>query len=144
MARLARSLGLVHPTTPADHWSRTLGTTDELVTLLHALVSGRAPLVDDDSQTILAFMGAVVDGQRWGVGTVGSETVRVRVKNGWMTLDATPGRPWQVNSVGDVVGGGRDYVLAIAQQAQQTQFEGFELASRIGRAVYGALREPLR
>lgn len=144
VARLARRLGLAHATTGVDHWSRTLTTTDELVTLVHSLASGRAPLVPDDTETLLALMGAVVDGQRWGVGTVGSRTVRVRVKNGWMTLDATPDRPWQVNSVGDVRGDGRDYALAIAQQAQQTQFEGFELASRIGRVAYAALREPMR
>jgi hypothetical protein len=144
VARLARRLGLASAVTPVDHWSRTLGTTDELVTLLRSLALGSGPLVPDDTATLLAHMGSVTDGQRWGVGTVESRTVLVRVKNGWMTLDPTPGRPWQVNSVGDVRGDGRDYVLAIAQQAQRTQFEGFELASRIGRAVYAALQEPMR
>lgn len=144
VARLARRIGLASPVTPVEHWSQTRATADELVVLLRSLTSGRAPLVPDDTATLLGHMGAVMDGQRWGVGTVGSRRVRVRVKNGWMTLDPTPKRPWQVNSVGDVRGGGRDYVLAIAQQAQRTQFEGFELASRIGRAAYAALREPMR
>jgi beta-lactamase class A len=144
VAGLARRLGMVTTVTPVGHWSRTLGTTDELVTLLRALTSGSAPLASDDTKTLLGHMASVTDGQRWGVGTVGSRTVRARLKNGWMTLDPTPGRPWQVNSVGDVRGGGRDYVLAIAQQAQRTQFEGFELASRIGRTVHAALREPIR
>jgi hypothetical protein len=144
VARIARRIGLACPLTPVEHWSRTRGTADELVVLLRSLTSARTPLVPDDTATLLAHLGDVMDGQRWGVGTVASRSVRVRVKNGWMTLDPTPKRPWQVNSVGDVRGGGRDYVLAIAQQAQRTQFEGFELASRIGRAVHAALREPMR
>lgn len=143
---VAAALGMGATVTAArdSHWGATRSTTDDQVTMMRAFALGSGPLYPDDNAALLRLMGEVVDGQRWGVGTVGGGTVRVRVKNGWMTLDATPGRPWQVNSVGDVRGGGRDYVLALAQRAQETQYEGFERASRIGRTVYAALAEPLR
>jgi hypothetical protein len=80
-------------------------------------------------------MAEVVDGQRWGVGTVRSSSVKVRVKNGWMRVD----NPWVINSVGDVQGGGRDYVLALLQRAQPDEDTGMTRASRIGRAVFTAL-----
>lgn len=146
VADLAAALGMdaTAAAAPVPHWGRTGSTTDDLVTMMRALARGATPLAASDNASLLALMGAVVDGQRWGVGTVRTGTVRVRVKNGWMALDPTPGHPWQVNSVGDVRGGGRDYVLAIGQRAHASQEEGFELASRIGRTIFAALDEPMR
>lgn len=137
VARLARDLGMAAtasaPTVP--HWGNTLTTTDDLVTMMAAITDDTPALHPDDRAVILGHMAQVVDGQRWGVGTVRTSSVQVRVKNGWMRVDS----PWVINRVGDVRGGGRDYVLALLQRAQPDEETGMTRASRIGRAVFTAL-----
>lgn len=137
VARLAGDLGMT-ATATADtvpHWGNTLTTANDLVTLMTALTGGTPVLDATDRALVLQRMAEVVDGQRWGVGTVRSSSVNVRVKNGWMRVD----NPWVINSVGDVQGAGRDYVLAMLQRAQPDEDTGMTRASRIGRAVFTAL-----
>lgn len=137
VARLAADLGM-EATAAADrvpHWGNTLTTTDDLVTMMAAIAGGTPVLDAKDRAVILQRMAEVVDGQRWGVGTVRTASVRIHVKNGWMMVD----NPWVINSVGDVTGNGRDYVLAILQRAQPDQSSGMTRASRIGKAVFTAL-----
>jgi hypothetical protein len=137
VARLAADLDM-SATASADkvpHWGNTLTTANDLVILMTALAGGTPVLDAKDRAVILQRMAEVVEGQRWGVGTVGTSNVKVRVKNGWMRVD----NPWVINSVGDVLGGGRDYVLAMLQRAQPDEETGMTRASRIGRAVFTAL-----
>lgn len=142
IVELATDLGLVRTAAAqrAAHWGQTLTTPNDLVRFMEALAGGHPAIEEPDSTYLLGLMGRVIDGQRWGVGTVGSATVDVRVKNGWMLVD----NPWVINSVGDVRGKGRDYALAVMQRAQPDQRSGMTRASRIGRAVFGALEDPLR
>lgn len=137
VARLAADLDMT-ATASAEtvpHWGNTLTTANDLVTMMKAMAGGTPVLDAKDRAVILQRMAEVVDTQRWGVGTVGTSSVQTRVKNGWMMVD----NPWVINSVGDVRGGGRDYVLAILQRAQPDQQSGMARASRIGRAVFTAL-----
>jgi hypothetical protein len=137
VARLAKDLGMVATAgaRTVPHWGNTLTTANDLVVLMLALASGSAVLHPEDRAIVLGHMAEVVDGQRWGVGTVRSSTVKIHVKNGWMRVD----EPWVINSVGDVTGAGRDYVLAILQRAQPDEETGIARASAIGRAVFKAL-----
>jgi hypothetical protein len=141
VVRLATDLGLVTTATAdrADHWGHTLTTPNELVTLMQAFVAGHPALHAADNAYLLDLMSGVVSGQRWGVGTVGSTAARTRLKNGWMLVD----NPWVINSFGDVVGDGRDYAVAIMQRAQPDQSTGMAQASRISRAVFRTLAQPL-
>lgn len=141
VARLAARLGMAATATatPAGDWGHLLTSPNDLVTMMSGLTGASTVLHEDDCAYLLGLMGKVVDGQRWGVGTVGSSSVTVRVKNGWMAVDD----PWVINSVGDVRGNGRDYVLAVMQRAQPEQDPAIRRASRIGRAVYAALADPL-
>lgn len=142
VAELALALGMV--TTAAapsvEQWGLTRTTPNDLVRLMERLSSGSPATHPDDDAVLLSLMAQVVDGQRWGVGTVRTAAVDVHVKNGWMRVDD----PWVINSVGDVRGGGRDYAMALMQRAQPDQDSGIARASRIGRAVFGALEAPLR
>jgi hypothetical protein len=142
VAELAADLGMVDTAgaKPAGHWGHTLTTPNDLVRMMQRLTAGSPATHPDDDAYLLGLMGQVVDGQRWGVGTVRSSKVKIRVKNGWMLVDD----PWVVNSVGDVRGAGRDYVLALMQRAQPDEETGITRASRIGRAVFAALEDPLR
>jgi hypothetical protein len=142
VSELAADLGMIDTAAAeeAKEWGHTLTTPNDLVRMMHRLTSGSPVTHRDDDEQLLALMGQVVDGQRWGVGTVRSSAVRIRVKNGWMLVDD----PWVINSVGDVRGGGRDYVMALMQRAQPDETTGITRASRIGRAVFAALESPLR
>jgi beta-lactamase class A len=137
VARLAKDLGMEATASAArvPHWGNTLTTADDLVVLMTALAGGTPVLNAKDRAVVLGHMAQVVDGQRWGVGTVRTSTVKIHVKNGWMRVD----NPWVINSVGDVTGAGRDYVLAILQRAQPDEDSGMDRASWIGRAVFNAL-----
>jgi hypothetical protein len=142
IAELARHLGMA--TTAAakavNHWGLTLTTPNDLVRFMERLTSGSPVTHPDDDAAVLALMTQVIDGQRWGAGTVRSDSVDVHVKNGWMAV----GEPWVINSVGDVRGAGRDYAIALMQTRQPDQDSGISRASRSGRAVFEALEAPLR
>lgn len=142
VAELAGHLGLAATAAakPVTHWGPTLTTPNDLVRLMERLTSGSPVTHRADDAAVLDLMARVVDGQRWGVGTVRSATVTVHVKNGWMLV----GEPWVINSVGDVRGAGRDYSMALMQRAQPDVDTGITRASRIGRAVFAALEDPLR
>ncbi|HEX5968869.1 MAG TPA: serine hydrolase [Intrasporangium sp.] len=142
VAELARDLGMATTADaePVTHWGLTRTTPNDLVRLVQRLTSGSPATHPEDDAAVLALMRQVIDGQRWGVGTVRSDTVDVHVKNGWMAV----GEPWVINSVGDVRGAGRDYAMALMQTRQPDQDSGIGRASRIGRAVFGALEAPLR
>lgn len=141
VATLAADLGLAETAAAerVDHWGLTLTTPNDLVRLMRALTEGHPALHRDDRAYLLTLMAQVVDGQRWGVGAVKDDDVRVRLKNGWMLVDS----PWVINSFGDVRGDGRDYALAIMQRAQPDERTGVVRASRIARAVFAALGDPL-
>jgi Beta-lactamase class A len=142
IAELARDLGMAATAAaePVTHWGLTLTTPNDLVRLMERLTRGSPATHPDDDAAVLDLMTQVIDGQRWGAGTVRSDTVDVHVKNGWMAV----GEPWVINSVGDVRGAGRDYALALMQTRQPDQDSGISRASRIGRAVFAALEAPLR
>ena len=141
VARLAGRLGMgaTAAATPAAHWGHTLTSANDLVTMMAAIAGNTTAVDEEDREYLLGLMGKVMSGQRWGVGTVRSSSVAVRLKNGWMAVD----RPWVINSVGDVRGKGRNYVLAIMQRAQPTESSGITRASRVGRAVFSELDDPL-
>ncbi len=137
VAQLAADLGMA-ATAAAEavpHWGNTLTTANDLVRMMAAIAGGSPVLDAKDRAVILQRMAEVVDGQRWGVGTVRTSSVKIHVKNGWMRVD----NPWVINSVGDVRGGGRDYVMAILQRAQPDEETGMARASRLGRAAFTAL-----
>lgn len=138
VAGLAADLGMAATAraTRAGHWGHTLTTADDLVTMMSRLAQGTKAIHATDRAYLLDLMGRVVSTQRWGVGSVWGGSVKVRMKNGWMAVD----NPWVINSVGDVRGSGRDYCLAIMQRAQPDQRSGMDRASRVGDAVFAALR----
>ena len=142
IAELARDLGMAATAAaePVTHWGLTLTTPNDLVRLMERLTSGSPATHPDDDAAVLDLMTQVVDGQRWGAGTVRSGSVDVHVKNGWMAV----GEPWVINSMGDVRGAGRHYAMALMQTRQPDQDSGISRASRIGRAIFGALEAPLR
>lgn len=143
VATLARDLGMsaTAQAPPAGHWGATATTSLDLVTMMRRLTDGSPVTHSDDDAYLLGLMSQIVLNQRWGVGTVRSATVATRHKNGWMAVEAPR---WVINSVGDVRGNGRDYVLAVLMRRQVEQEPSMIRCSRISRAVFQALGQPLR
>ncbi|TDD35229.1 serine hydrolase [Nonomuraea terrae] len=112
-----RKLGLKHtrgvPGTCVDLycWGITPTSVDDQVRLMTALVSEKSPLRAGDRAQVRRLMGAVVDGQDWGVSAAACPGERVALKNGW--LRRVSNKRWAVISVGLISGDGRDYAVAV-------------------------------
>ncbi|MEV4087903.1 serine hydrolase [Nonomuraea fuscirosea] len=116
--RAGRRLGLKHtvgvPGQCVDLycWGITRTSVDDQVRLMTALVSGKSPLRAGDRAHVRRLMGAVVDGQNWGVSAAACDGERVALKNGWLKRVST--KRWATISVGLIRDGdGRDYALAV-------------------------------
>lgn len=131
--RLADKLGLTR-THSAASWGRTSTTAADQARLMGALVGGHPELRADDRSYVLELMAGVSADQRWGVGTVPSGA-SAQVKNGWVPLEP---RGWRVNSIGHVVGGGRDYTVAMLSLDNATMEAGVSHLDRASRIVYEA------
>ncbi|MGP4098650.1 serine hydrolase [Nonomuraea sp. KM90] len=112
-----RRLGLKHTRGVAGDcldlycWGITRTSVDDQVRLMAALVSGKSPLKAGDREQVLRLMGAVVDGQDWGISAAACEGDRVALKNGWLKRVST--ERWATISVGLIRGDGRDYAVAV-------------------------------
>lgn len=142
----ARAFGLpasTHSDATRDFWSWTWTTPADHRQLMAALVAGTPALPDADRRYLLDVMGKTNPEQTWGVGHPRSRQVRVEMKNGWVQFQSTDNL-WAVNSVGHVVGGGREY-LACFMCRVPTFDEGRALLDAIGASVWDALGAgPLR
>ncbi|NUP20988.1 MAG: serine hydrolase [Streptomyces sp.] len=92
-------------------WGITRTSVDDQIKLMKALVSGKSPLKAKDRTQVLRLMGAVVDGQNWGVGAAACKGERVHLKNGWLKRVST--KRWATVSVGLIRGRGHDYAVAV-------------------------------
>lgn len=142
----ARALGLpdsTHSDPTREFWSWTWTTPSDHRTLMTLLVDGTEALTDPDRRYMLDVMSKTNSKQTWGVGYPRSKEVRVQMKNGWVQFESTD-KLWAVNSVGHVVGGGRDYVACFTCRVP-TFDEGKKLLDAIGAQVWDALGSgPLR
>ncbi|HEY6491657.1 MAG TPA: serine hydrolase, partial [Trebonia sp.] len=97
---------------PWPGWGLTTTIPQDQLTLLKQLVvPGAHPLLSKAQRTYaLSLMEHVTPDQAWGVSGGVPAGVTVALKNGWLPLnDAST--DWQVNSVGWISGGGRDYLI---------------------------------
>ncbi|TYB52657.1 serine hydrolase [Nonomuraea sp. PA05] len=92
-------------------WGITETSVDDQVRLMQALVSGKSPLKAAEREQVLRLMGAVVDGQDWGISAAACRGERVALKNGW--LKRVSNKLWATISVGLIRSDGRDYAVAV-------------------------------
>ena len=62
----------------------------------------------------------------------------VALKNGWLPLDAA-NTDWQINSIGWVSGGGRDYLLAMLSTGNPDEQYGIDTLNSVGSMVWSAM-----
>jgi hypothetical protein len=124
---------------PRDQWGlSTTGAPDQLTALVD-LVSPQSPLSSSSRAYALGLMGAVEADQRWGVGAAADPGTDFANKNGWLNLDDDGGR-WVVSSVGVVVVGGHQVLLAVLTQHDADLADGTDLVESLSRAAATALR----
>lgn len=151
----ARLLGLANTTIRGggaagteNWWGYSTTQPADLVTVLGAITplptapaAPEQPLIHGGHRAyVRSLMAGVISDQRWGVadpplpGSVYTET-----KNGW----GPKAGGYRLNSIGRVVGNGRDYQLAILTQSPNGFRYGLETINGLSEIVYKALAKQL-
>jgi hypothetical protein len=109
---------------------------DQLTLLKQLVVPGPQPLLSSAARSYaLSLMEHVTATQRWGISGGVPAGVKVALKDGWLPLNAAATN-WQVNSVGWVSGGGRDYLIAVLCTGSPTEKYGIDTISGLSSLVW--------
>jgi len=123
---------------PWPGWGLTTTAPEDQITLLRRLVETGGTLTSTGRDYALSLMENVAADQQWGVSGGVPSGVTVALKNGWLPLDAA-NSDWQINSVGWVHGGGRDYLLAMLSTGNPSEQYGISTLNALGAMVWKAL-----
>ena len=142
------SVGLTHTTPsscvdcpgfPWPGWGLTTTTPADQLFLLRELVRPNAQLTDAQRRYALGLMENVTGSQRWGVTGGVPSRVTVALKNGWLPLTSMDD-DWQINSIGSVSGGGRDYLMAVLVTGNPTEQYGIDTIDELSAMVWDRMR----
>jgi hypothetical protein len=141
LTRTSLSACVTCPGFPWPGWGLTSTVPYDQLSLLKQLVTpGPRPLLAGAERSyVLSLMENVTADQRWGVSGGVPAGVTVALKNGWLPLnDASTN--WQVNSVGWVSGGGRDYLAAVFSTGNPTEQYGIDTINALSALIWAAMR----
>jgi len=119
-------------------WGITQTSVTDQVRLMTALVAKKSPLRRQDRAQVRRLMGAVVDGQNWGVSAAACRGERVALKNGWLRR-VSNGR-WATASVGLIEGDGRDFAVAVLSEGSPQVGDGIATVEGVAERVMKAFR----
>ena len=112
---------------------------DQLSLLKQLVLPGRHPLLSAAQRSYaLSLMENVAPDQAWGVSGGVPAGASVALKNGWLPLNDA-NTDWQVNSVGWVHGGGRNYLIAVLSTGNPTEKYGIDTINGLSSRVWSAL-----
>lgn len=114
-------------------WGLTLTTADDQVTLMRHFVFANQWFSTVQRDWALGLMENVVPAERWGVSSGAPANALVALKDGWVPLASGL---WQIDSIGWIDGGGRDYVAAILSTGNPTEQYGIATVDAIGADLY--------
>jgi len=120
-------------------WGLTTTTPEDQVALLRQLVTPSSVLTSAARQYALSLMEDVTPSQRWGVSGGVPAQVTVALKNGWLPLRRI-GSDWQINSVGWVSGGGRNYLMAVLSTGNPTEQYGIDTIDQVAAMAWQHMR----
>jgi beta-lactamase class A len=123
---------------PWPGWGLTTTTPADQITLLRRLVEPGGPLTSTQRTYALSLMENVTAGQAWGVSSGVPAGVTVALKNGWLPLDNAQ-TDWQINSIGWVSGGGKNYLLAMMSTGNPGEQYGINTLDSVGSMVWNAM-----
>ncbi len=144
IASFNTSAGLTHtepsscvqcPDFPWPGWGLSTTTPSDQLHLLRELIKPSSLLTDAQRDSALKLMENVAPSQRWGVsGGVPSEA-KVALKDGWLPLNEA-NTNWQINSIGWVSGGGRDYLMAVLTTGNPSEQYGIDTINQLSSLVW--------
>ncbi len=120
---------------PWPGWGLTTTTPEDQIVLLRLLLEPGGPLAASQREYALSLMENVTPDQQWGVNSGVPSGVTVALKNGWLPLDDADDN-WQINSIGWVNGGGRDYLLAMLSTGNPSEQYGIDTLNSLGATVW--------
>ncbi|NJP67092.1 serine hydrolase [Streptomyces spiramenti] len=120
------------------HWGLTRTTAADQVTVLRAVFDQRSPLARPARAYLEGLMGSVAEGQRWGVSAAAADADGTALKNGWLPRSTTG--LWNINSIGRVEVGGREYLMAVLSSGHRTGDEGIERVEAAAQAAMDVIR----
>lgn len=120
-------------------WGLTTTTPGDQISLLAQLVTPGSLLSGADRDYALSLMEDVTPSQRWGVSGGVPANVTVALKNGWLPLRGSDS-DWQVNSVGWIHGGGRDYLMAVLSAGNPSEQYGIDTIDQLAAMAWQGMR----
>jgi beta-lactamase class A len=120
-------------------WGLTTTTPDDQIALLRQLVTPSTLLTSAERDYALSLMENVTPSQRWGVSGGVPAQVTVALKNGWLPLQGSDS-DYQINSVGWVSGGGRNYLMAVLTTGNPTEQYGIDTIDQLAAMVWQDMR----
>lgn len=124
---------------PWPGWGLTTTVPVDQITLLKELIGPGTLLTPAERSYALSLLENVTPAQRWGVSGGVPAQATVALKNGWLPLN-NANTDWQVNSVGWISGGGRDYLMAVLTTGNSTEQYGIDTIDHLAALVWNAMR----
>ena len=116
-------------------WGLSTTTPADQIALLRRLITPGSLLTDAERDYALSLLENVTPAQRWGVSGGVPAQVTVALKNGWLPL-AGVDSDWQINSVGWISGGGRNYLMAVLTTGNPTEQYGIDTIDQLAAMVW--------
>ncbi|KRD14972.1 serine hydrolase [Streptomyces sp. Root264] len=117
-------------------WGLTQTTAADQLTLLQQVFGDPSELSETSRSYLQGLMGRIAPGQRWGV-SAAAEGSSWALKNGWLARSTTG--LWDVDSIGRVTAGGRDYLVSVLSNGNATQAAGISLVETVAKAAVGVV-----
>ncbi|MFF2845645.1 serine hydrolase [Streptomyces sp. NPDC058001] len=115
------------------YWGLTQINVQDEQKLLALFTAKNSVLSDNSRAYILKLMNKVVSSQRWGTPAGAPSSVKVHVKNGWLSR-ATHG--WRVHSIGAFQGGGHDYYMSVLTHGNSSMNYGVATIQAVAKAIH--------
>ena len=116
-------------------WGLSTTTPADQIALLRKLITTSSLLTAAERDYALSLLENVTPSQRWGVSGGVPAQVTVALKNGWLPL-AGADSDWQINSVGWISGGGRNYLMAVLVTGNPTEQYGIDTIDQLSAMVW--------
>jgi Beta-lactamase enzyme family len=116
-------------------WGLSTTTPADQIALLRKLITPSSLLTVAERDYALSLLENVTPSQRWGVSGGVPAQVTVALKNGWLPL-AGVDSDWQINSVGWISGGGRNYLMAVLITGNPTEQYGIDTINQLSAMVW--------
>jgi beta-lactamase class A len=116
-------------------WGLTQTTAADQLTLLRQVFGEKSELSESSRAYLTGLMGEIAVGQDWGVSAAASGVgaSEFALKNGWLPRSATG--LWDINSVGRVGVGGREYLVAVLSDGNSSKEKGVSVVEAVAKAA---------